>query len=106
MRIGELLGALSLATDLAIGCPLETTLRTCVVATQIARGLGLDATEVRRVALLRHLGCTAYAHEAARLAAGNDQDVLLAFAGVDHGLRAVAGRALTRSARASAPSSA
>ncbi|HEX7699492.1 MAG TPA: HD domain-containing phosphohydrolase, partial [Kofleriaceae bacterium] len=99
MRIGELLGALSLATDLAIGCPLETTMRTCVVATRIARGLGLNVTEVRRVALLRHVGCTAYAHEAARLAAGNDHDVLLAFAGVDHGLRAVAGRALTRLAR-------
>ncbi|HET9990194.1 MAG TPA: HD domain-containing phosphohydrolase, partial [Kofleriaceae bacterium] len=100
VRLGELLGALSLATDLAIGCPLETTLRTCVLATRFARELGLSTvTDVRRVALLRHLGCTAYAHEAGRLAAGNDQDVLAAFAGVDHGLRAVAGRALSRLAR-------
>lgn len=99
MRLGELLGALSLATDLATGCPLETTLRTCVIATRLAHELGMPVTDVRRVVLLRHLGCTAYAHEAARLAAGNDHDVLLAFAGVDRGLGAVAGRALTRLAR-------
>jgi HD-GYP domain-containing protein (c-di-GMP phosphodiesterase class II) len=100
VRIGELLGALSLATDLAIGCPLETTLRTCVLATQIARRLGIaDVTSVRRVALLRHLGCTGYAYETARVAAGDDQDVLRAFAGVDDGVAAVAGRALTRLAR-------
>jgi HD-GYP domain-containing protein (c-di-GMP phosphodiesterase class II)/DNA-binding CsgD family transcriptional regulator len=100
VRIGELLGALSLATDLATGCPLETTVRTCVLATQIARRLGItDVAEVRRVALLRHLGCTGYAYEAARTTAGDDQDVLRAFAGVDHGVTAVAGRALTRLAR-------
>lgn len=41
MRIGELLGALSLATDLAAGLPLETSLRTCVLATRIATSLGI-----------------------------------------------------------------
>jgi len=101
MRLGEILGALSLATDLAAGTPLETSLRTCVLATRLARALGLpDLVEVRRVALLRHLGCTAFAHEAAAIA-GSDHDLLATFAGVDLGSRAaVAGRTLSKLARA------
>ena len=102
-RLGELLGALSLATDLGAGLPLETSLRLCVLASRLAERVGLDGGvdrgEVRRVALLRHLGCTAWSHEAARLA-GDDHDVLTAFAGVDRASRAkVAGRALTQLAR-------
>jgi HD-GYP domain-containing protein (c-di-GMP phosphodiesterase class II) len=101
VRIGELLGALSLATDLAAGTPLETSMRTCVLAGRLARLTGIgDPGEVRRASLLRHLGCTAYSHEAARLAAGDDHDVLNSFAGVDRGSRAaVAKRAVTRLAR-------
>lgn len=100
MRLGELLGALSLATDLATGFPLETSLRTCVLATRIARLLGVsEVAEVRRATLLRHLGCTASAHEAARLA-GDDQQLIGAFAGVDPTKKAkIAGRALTRLAK-------
>jgi HD-GYP domain-containing protein (c-di-GMP phosphodiesterase class II) len=103
VRIGELLGALSLATDLAAGLPLETSLRNCVLATRIARALGItgDAAlaEVRTTTLLRHLGCTAYAHEAARLG-GDDHDLLNAFAGVDLDRRAkVVGRTMTQLAR-------
>ncbi|MBX3161855.1 MAG: HD domain-containing protein [Deltaproteobacteria bacterium] len=100
MRIGEMLGALSLATDLAAGLPLEASLRTCIVATHLARTLGLaELGEVRRATLLRHLGCTAFAHEAARLG-GNDHDMLAAYAGVDAGKRsAVLGRTMTRLAR-------
>jgi HD-GYP domain-containing protein (c-di-GMP phosphodiesterase class II) len=100
MRLGEMLGALSLATDLAAGTPLETSLRTCVVATRLARALALpDLVEVRRVALLRHLGCTAFAHEAAALA-GSDHDLLATFAGVDLASRtAVASRTLGKLAR-------
>jgi len=101
--LGELLGALSLATDLAAGLPLETSLRTCVLATRLAALLGItDAgqlDEVRRTTLLRHLGCTAFSHEAARLG-GDDHDVLLAFAGVDRSSRAaVVGRTVKQLAR-------
>jgi HD-GYP domain-containing protein (c-di-GMP phosphodiesterase class II) len=88
-RLAELLGALSLATDLAAGAPLETSLRTCVLATRLSRALGWSAAEIaeaRRVAILRHLGCTAYAHEAARIA-GDDQALLATFADVDRGRR-------------------
>lgn len=101
MRIGELLGALSLATDLAAGVPLETSMRTCVLAGRLARRIGIgDAGEIRRASLLRHLGCTAYSHEAARLAAGDDHDILNSFAGVDRASRgAVARRAVTRLAQ-------
>jgi HD-GYP domain-containing protein (c-di-GMP phosphodiesterase class II)/DNA-binding CsgD family transcriptional regulator len=103
VALGELLGALSLATDLAAGIPLETSLRTCVLATRIARLAGVtrrdELDEVRRTTLLRHLGCTAFAHEAARLG-GDDHDLLNAFAGVDRTRRtAVVGRAVTQLAR-------
>jgi len=44
-----------------------------VLATRLARLAGVSApdelAEVRRATLLRHLGCTAFAHEAARLGA-------------------------------------
>lgn len=103
MQIGELLGALSLATDLAAGLPLETSLRTCVLATRLARIVGLTGAgqlgEVRRATLLRHLGCTAFAHEAARLG-GDDHDLLNTYAGVDSGRRtAVVARTMTHLAR-------
>jgi HD-GYP domain-containing protein (c-di-GMP phosphodiesterase class II) len=103
VRLGELLGALSLATDLAAGLPLETSLRTCVLATRLARLVGVAAPgelgEVRSATLLRHLGCTAFAHEAARLG-GNDHDLLATYAGVDRTRRsAVLGRTVTHLAR-------
>lgn len=100
MQLGELLGALSLATDLAAGLPLETSLRTCVLATRIARLAGVtEIDEVRRATLLRHLGCTAFAHEAARLG-GDDHDLLTTYAAVDRASRgAVVGRTVTHLAR-------
>src|SRR5882672_5567013 len=100
VRIGELLGAMSLATDLAAGLPLEASIRCCVLATRVSRTLGWsDVAEVRRTTLLRHLGCTSFAHEAARLG-GNDHELLAAYAGVDVGRRgAVAGRTVKRLAR-------
>ena len=100
MSLGELLGALSLATDLAAGSPLETSLRTCVLATRLARLVGVaELDEVRSTTLLRHLGCTAFAHEAARLG-GDDHDLLTTYAGIDRTSRgAVVGRTVTHLAR-------
>src|SRR5438309_11517602 len=71
-RLAPLLGALSLATDLGAGNPTESALRTAVLATRIARALGISGpalTDVYYTALLRYLGCTGYAHEEAALAA-------------------------------------
>ena len=62
LRQAELLAALSLATDLGAGQPLNHALRTCVLATHFGAELGLDEAELRAVyavALLRGAGCVA-----------------------------------------------
>jgi HD-GYP domain-containing protein (c-di-GMP phosphodiesterase class II) len=74
-RLAELMAALSLATDLGMGQPLEHALRTCVVAMRIGALTGLrqpDLSDVYYVALLRFLGCTANAHDMAELAGGDE----------------------------------
>lgn len=79
--MAELLGPLSLATDAANGVGPETAMRTAVLAAALARAHGLAATEVRAAywsSLLRFLGCTSFAHETARYAAGEDQRFLRA----------------------------
>jgi HD-GYP domain-containing protein (c-di-GMP phosphodiesterase class II) len=97
-RLVDVLGSLSLATDLAIGAPLETVARTSRVAAHLARRFQLPAAQQRDVfyaAMLRHIGCTAWAHEAAALVGGDDHDVIQTFEGVDRARRsAVVGRAL------------
>jgi len=70
VRLAEVVGALSLATDVGMGAPLEIGLGTCLVATRLAEELGCGEDERRRaywVALLRHIGCTAGSHEFAAL---------------------------------------
>lgn len=69
-RMLGLLGGLSVATDLGTGSPLEDSLRRCVVATRLARVAGCTDEVVAAVvyaSLLEHLGCTAFAHEAAQV---------------------------------------
>jgi len=64
LRLAEVLGALSLTTDLGAGVPFEKGLRTCVVASLLGEALSLDRDDRRAVyfaALLRSLGCTAHA---------------------------------------------
>lgn len=75
LRLAELMAALSLATDLGMGQPLEQSLRTCLLAIGVAERLGMEAEErstIYYVALLRFLGCTADAHEAAAMAGGDE----------------------------------
>ncbi|WP_045744455.1 HD domain-containing phosphohydrolase [Actinoplanes rectilineatus] len=70
IRVAEVLAALSLTTDLATGMDFEKGLRTCVVATALARGWSADPRVVRAVfetALLRSVGCTSYAPELSEL---------------------------------------
>jgi HD-GYP domain-containing protein (c-di-GMP phosphodiesterase class II) len=74
-RLVELPIALSLATDLGVGQPMEHGLRTCWLSMRAAEGLGLDAatrSSVYYVALLRFVGCTADASETALLAGGDE----------------------------------
>jgi HD-GYP domain-containing protein (c-di-GMP phosphodiesterase class II) len=69
-RTLELLGGLSLVTDIGSGSPLEESLKRCLVAARLSKIIGCTDREVSDVlytALLQHLGCTAYAHEAARV---------------------------------------
>jgi len=73
--LAELTIALSLATDLGTGQPLEHGLRTCWLSLAAAEALDLDAPArscVYYVALLRFMGCTSDAAEVAVLSGGDD----------------------------------
>ncbi|HYW27138.1 MAG TPA: HD domain-containing phosphohydrolase [Terriglobales bacterium] len=75
LRLAELMAALSLATDLGMGQPLEQALRTCLIAIELAERMELardEISEVFYVALLRFLGCTVDAHELAEVFGGDD----------------------------------
>lgn len=66
LRLADLLAALSVTTDLAMGQPPEKAIRACLVATEIARRLDLPehlVSDVYYTTLLKHLGCTATPHE-------------------------------------------
>ena len=70
LRLGELVATFALAQDNAFGQPLESQLRSCLLASWLAEeaGLGRDVRETTYwVALLRYLGCTGHAHEVAML---------------------------------------
>ncbi|HEU5001521.1 MAG TPA: HD domain-containing phosphohydrolase [Actinomycetota bacterium] len=65
IRLSELLGVLSLSTDLSLGQPMEHVLRACLIAQRMAERLGLDdeqRTEVYWVTLLATV-CTAESFE-------------------------------------------
>jgi HD-GYP domain-containing protein (c-di-GMP phosphodiesterase class II) len=70
IRAAELVGALSLATDLGTGQPLEHALRTAVLAVRLGELAGASAKELADtyyVALLHASGCTSNGHEATQL---------------------------------------
>jgi putative nucleotidyltransferase with HDIG domain len=58
-----------------MGQPPEDAIRSCLLATGLARRMDLNEHDVGGVyytTLLQHVGCTAYAHETAALFGGND----------------------------------
>ncbi len=68
--MADVVGSLSLVADAGFGLPPEESMRSCLVATAIARRLGLGEREVSDVfftALLEHVGCSGTAHETARI---------------------------------------
>jgi HD-GYP domain-containing protein (c-di-GMP phosphodiesterase class II) len=78
LRLAELLAALSVATDLGMGHEPEKAIRSCLLATELARALDLPEPQVRDVyyaSMLIHLGCTASAYELTYLF-GDDRSVL------------------------------
>src|ERR1051325_618594 len=68
LRLPELVGPLALAQDTALGQPLESQLRSSLLAAWMCEA-GAFGREVRDtaywVSLLRYIGCTGHAHEVA-----------------------------------------
>src|SRR4051812_3650566 len=70
VRAAEVVGALSIATDLGTGQPLEHALRSAALAVRLGELAGASAEELAEtyyVALLHSSGCTSDGHEAAQL---------------------------------------
>jgi HD-GYP domain-containing protein (c-di-GMP phosphodiesterase class II) len=70
VRAAELVGAISLATDLGTGQPLEHALRSAVLAVRLGELAGaspMELADAYYVALLHASGCTSNSHEAAQL---------------------------------------
>src|SRR5438093_3152436 len=70
IRAAEVVGALSIATDLGTGQPLEHALRSAVLAVRLGELAGTSAQELADtyyVALLHASGCTSNGHEAAQV---------------------------------------
>ena len=70
IRAAEVVGAMSLATDLGTGQPLEHALRSAVLAVRLGELAGASASELADtyyVALLHASGCTSNGHEATQL---------------------------------------
>jgi hypothetical protein len=70
VSLAELMAALSIATDLGMGQPLESALSSCVVAMRLGDALQLDDATLRDVyyqALLRYIGCNADTYAMAAL---------------------------------------
>ncbi len=69
-RLSEVVATLSMATDLAMGQPLEYALSTCQLAVRLGESLKLGADELREVyylSLLRHIGCNAETYRMAEV---------------------------------------
>jgi HD-GYP domain-containing protein (c-di-GMP phosphodiesterase class II)/DNA-binding CsgD family transcriptional regulator len=101
LRLTELVAAISLATDLVMGQPLEHALRTCRLSVTVAGHLGFDAattSDVHYVALLRFLGCTADAPETAHVGGGDNIALMAAMSPVYMGSTGEAVRTLARAA--------
>jgi HD-GYP domain-containing protein (c-di-GMP phosphodiesterase class II) len=82
LRLADLLGGLSIAADLGFGLPPEEAMRSCLIATSIARRQGLaeaDAADTFYTALLMHVGCGALSHETAAVF-GDDRVLMSAVA--------------------------
>jgi HD-GYP domain-containing protein (c-di-GMP phosphodiesterase class II) len=70
VRVADVLASLSMVADLGFGLPPGEALTSCVIATGLARRLGLpesDVADAYYTALLEHVGCVGFAHEAAAL---------------------------------------
>lgn len=75
VRLAELMTALSLATDLGMGQPMEKAMRSTLIALSLARNLSCDAatlSDIYYLGLLEHIGCTSHAREWAGYTGGDE----------------------------------
>jgi hypothetical protein len=74
-RLAEVLGALSLATDLSAGQMPESALGATVLSVRMGRTMGLsqdDLVDIYYTCVTRFIGCTSTAMEVSPLALGDD----------------------------------
>ncbi|MDP9340992.1 MAG: HD domain-containing protein, partial [Actinomycetota bacterium] len=86
LRLAELMGAMSIATDIGLGAPLEAGLSVCLLSMRLGEAMGLPDEELGRayvLALLRHIGCTADSDEMAAMG-GDEFAMNMAIAPLDH----------------------
>jgi hypothetical protein len=87
VRLAELMAALSLATDLGMGQPMEFALSSCILAVRLAEKCGYSEEALREVyyqALLRYIGCNAETDWLASIV-GDEQWLRASFARIDNG---------------------
>src|SRR3954453_4157219 len=85
VRLAEIMAALSTATDLAMGQPLEFAMASCVIAVRLGEALGYTDQELRAIyyqALLRYIGCNAETTTMAAIA-GDELFIRSEFATLD-----------------------
>ncbi len=87
IRLAELMAALSIATDLGMGQPLEFALGSCVLSVRLGEALGFGEEALREVyyqALLRYIGCNVETDMLAAIV-GDEQAMRADFAEIDNG---------------------
>jgi HD-GYP domain-containing protein (c-di-GMP phosphodiesterase class II)/DNA-binding CsgD family transcriptional regulator len=73
LRLAELLVGLSGIADVGMGMEQGEAARAALLGVRLAEALGVrERSDVYYVTLLQHIGCTAYAHEAAALLGGDE----------------------------------
>jgi HD-GYP domain-containing protein (c-di-GMP phosphodiesterase class II) len=97
------MAALSIATDLGMGQPVEFALSSCVLAVRLADKCGYSQEALREVyyqALLRYIGCNADADWLASIV-GDEQALRADFARIDNGNLAAVVNTMVRAIRRS-----
>src|SRR4030081_3431789 len=87
VRLAELMSALSIATPLCMGQPLESARRSCGVGMRLGETLDLNGEtmyDIYYLALLRYIGCNADTHTLAAIF-GDELALRHDFAAVDPG---------------------
>jgi len=87
VRLAELMAALSIATDLGLGQPMEFALSSCIVAVRLAEKCGYSEVGLREVyyqALLRFIGCNVETDWLSSIA-GDEQTLRADFHQIDSG---------------------